>query len=239
MGTTPAKTEKVDDAEDEYTSESTEEVPALQGTPLSTGARMWTPSQFPQTMKLCKDLKSGEFLPEEVQLTRLGYGRTRAVYTLPPSVQHGYPHDCVIKLCMVRQHHGKEFEWGAHTGLVAPTYLKGQISVDFGVQARYVHYSVQKRATLATAWVARFSSNRLLTHDLALYLLSTLLALELRGVVLCDVGPSNMMVSALIPYPQVVYGDVAGWSVHHKIRHRGVAGFENLFRDFPRTQTAL
>ena len=48
-----------------------------------------------------------------------------------------------------------------------------------------------------------------------------------------------MMVSALIPYPQVVYGDVAGWSVHHKIRHRGVGGFENLFRDFPRTQTAL
>ena len=48
-------------------------------------------SQFPQTLKLCKDLKSGEFLPEEVQLTRLGYGRTRAVYTLPPSAQHTYP----------------------------------------------------------------------------------------------------------------------------------------------------
>ena len=140
---------------------------------------------------------------------------------------------------MVRQHHGKEFEWGLHSGLVAPTYLKGQISVDFGVQARYVHYSVQKRATLATAWVAQFGSNQLLTHDLALYLLPTLLALELRGAVLCDVGPSNMMVRALIPYPQVIYGDVAGWSIHHKIRHRGVGGFENIFRDFPQIHAAL
>ena len=40
-----------------------------------------------------------------------------------------------------------------------------------------------------------------LTHDLALYALSTLLALELRGAVLCDVGPSNLMVRAPIPYP--------------------------------------
>ena len=32
-----AKTEQVDDYEDEYTSESTQEVPALQGTPLTTG----------------------------------------------------------------------------------------------------------------------------------------------------------------------------------------------------------
>ena len=36
-----SKTEQVDDSEDEYTSESTQEVPALQGTPLTTGARMW------------------------------------------------------------------------------------------------------------------------------------------------------------------------------------------------------
>ena len=107
---------------------------------------------------------------------------------------------------MVRQRHGKEFEWGQHSGLVAPTYLKGQISVDFGVQARYVHFSVQKRATLATAWVAQFGSNQTLTHDLALYLLSTLLALELRGAVLCDVGPSNMMVRALVPYPRLSSG---------------------------------
>ena len=61
----PAKTEKAD-ADTDYTSESTEEVPALKGTPLSRGARMWTPSQFPLTMALCKDLRTGEFLPEEV-----------------------------------------------------------------------------------------------------------------------------------------------------------------------------
>ena len=200
---------------------------------------MWTPSQFPQTLILCKNLNSGEFLPEKSQLTRLGYGRTRAVYTLLPSAQHTYPQDCVLKLCMVRQRHGKEFEWGQHSGLVAPTYLKGQISVDFGVQARYVHFSVQKRATLATAWVAQFGSNQTLTHDLALYLLSTLLALELRGAVLCDVGPSNMMVRALVPYPQVIFGDVAGWSIRRKIRHRGVGGFENIFRNFPQTLNAL
>ena len=33
------------------------------------------------------------------------------------------------------------------------------------------------------------------------------------------------MVRAPIPYPQMTYGDVAGWSVHHKIRHRGVGNF--------------
>ena len=126
---------------------------------------------------------------------------------------------------MVRQHHGKEFEWGAHCSLVAPTYLKGQISVDFGVQARYLHFSVQRKATLASNWVAQFGGNVSLTHDLALYAL----ALELRGAVLCDVGPSNLMVRAPIPYPQMTYGDVAGWSVHHKIRHRGVGNFESVF----------
>ena len=65
MGAAPGKTEQVDDAEDDYTSESTEEVPALHGTPLSTGARMWTPSQFPQTLILCKNLNSGQFLPNK------------------------------------------------------------------------------------------------------------------------------------------------------------------------------
>ena len=129
---------------------------------------------------------------------------------------------------MVCQHHGTEFKWGQHSGLVASTYLKGQISVDFGVQARYVHFSVQKRATLATAWVAQFGSNQTLTHDLAL-LLSTLLTLELRGAVLCDVGPSNMMVRALVSHPQVIFENVAGWSIHHKTRHRGVGVFENKF----------
>ena len=193
---------------------------------------MWTSSQFPQTLILCKNLNSGEFLPEEVQLTRLGYGRT--VYTLPPSAQHTYPQNCVLKLCMCASTTAKS---SSRVSTVAwSLHLKGQISVDFGVQARYVHFSVQKRATLATAWVA---SNQMLTHDLALYLLSTLLALELRGAVLCNVGPSNMMVRALAPYPQVIFGDVAGWSIHHKIRHRGVGGFENIFRNFPQTLNAL
>ena len=228
-----SKTEQVDDSEDEYTSESTQEVPALQGTPLTTGARMWSPSQFPLTLKLVKQLQSGELLPEPIQLSRLGFGRTRAVFSLPASALPNTPQRGVLKLCRVRQHHGKEFEWGAHCSLVAPTYLKGQISVDFGVQARYLHFSVQRKTTLASDWVAQFGGNVSLTHDLALYALSTLLALELRGAVLCDVGPSNLMVRAPTPYPQMTYGDVAGWSVHHKIRHRGVGNFESVLRSFP------
>ena len=234
-----SKTEQVGDSEDEYTSESTQEVPALQGTPLTTGARMWFPSQFPLTLQLVKHLQSGEFLPEPIQLSRLGFGRTRAVFSLPASALPNTPEEGVLKLCMVRQHHGKESEWGAHCSLVAPTYLKGQISVDFGVQARYLHFSVQRKATLASNWVAQFGGNVSLTHDLALYALSTLLALELRQAVLCDVGPSNLMVRAPIPYPQMTYGDVAGWSVHHKIRHRGVGNFESVFRSFPAIQTEL
>ena len=100
--------------EDEYTSESTEEVPALRGEPLTKGVRMWTPSQFPLVMTLCKDLKSGEFLPEEVQVERLGYGRTRTVYSLPSIGPYSHYGDCVLKLCLVRQRHGKEAEWGSH-----------------------------------------------------------------------------------------------------------------------------
>ena len=165
-----SKTEQVDDSEDEYTSESTQEVPALQGTPLTTGARMWSPSQFPLTLKLVKQLQSGELLPEPIQLSRLGFGRTRAVFSLPASALPNTPEEGVLKLCMVLQHHGKESEWGAHCSLVAPTYLKGH----FG-----------------------------------------------------------------IPYPQMTYGDVAGWSVHHKIRHRGVGNFESVFRSFPAIQTEL
>ena len=109
-----SKTERVDDSEDEKTSESTEEVPALQGTPLTTGARMWFPSQFPLTLQLVKHLQSGEFLPEPIQLSRLGFGRTRAVFSLPASALPNTPEEGVLKLCMVRQHHGKESEWG-HT----------------------------------------------------------------------------------------------------------------------------
>ena len=41
--------------EDEYTSNSTEEVPALRGEPLTKGVRMWTPSQFPLVLTICKD----------------------------------------------------------------------------------------------------------------------------------------------------------------------------------------
>ena len=182
---------------------------------------MWTPSQFPLTMALCKDLRTGEFLP------RLGYGRTRVVSSLPDS------EDCVLKLCMVRQHHGKEFEWGLHCNLVAATFLKGQVSVDFGEQARFVHFSVQRRA------VARWGSNPPLVRDMAHYLLATLLSLELRGVVLCDVGPSNAMVRANVPYAQAIYGDVAGWSIHKKLRHMGVGGFVNIFQLFPAVQSEL
>ena len=118
--------------EDEYTSESTEEVPALRGEPLTKGVRMWTPSQFPLVMTLCKDLKSGEFLPEEVQVERLKYGRTRAVYSLPSIGPYSHYGDCVLKLCMVRQHHGKEAEWGSHCNLVATTILKGKSAWTLG-----------------------------------------------------------------------------------------------------------
>ena len=76
-------------------------------------------------------------------MSRLGYGRTRAVYSLPATGQLSHPEDCVLKLCMVRQHQGKEFEWGLHCNLVAATFLKGQVSVDFGEQARFVHFSEQ------------------------------------------------------------------------------------------------
>ena len=105
-----SKTEQVDDSEDEYTSESTEEVPALQGTPLTTGARVWFPSQFPLTLQLVKHLQSGEFLPEPIQLSRLGFGRTRAVFSLSAGALPNTPEEGVLKLCMVRQHHGKESE---------------------------------------------------------------------------------------------------------------------------------
>ena len=187
---------------------------------------MWTPSQFPQTLKLIKDLRTGELLPVEAQLTKLGYGRTRAAYALPAEVHQGLPHDSVLKLCMLRQHRGKEHEWGLRTSLVAPTYHQGQISVDFGVEARYIHYSVQQRATMATAWVAQYGGNVPLTHDFALYLLSSLFALELRGAVFVDVGPSNMMI-------------MASWDTNQRIKHRGLGGFENIFRDFPSIQEEI
>ena len=138
---------------------------------------MWTPSQFPLTMALCKDLRTGEFLSEEVQVSRLGYGRTGAVYSLPATGQLSHPEDCVLKLCMVRQRQGKEFEWGSHCNLVAATFLKGQVSVDFGEQARFVRFSVQKRAVMVSDWLAWWGSNPPLVRDMAHYLLATLLSL--------------------------------------------------------------
>ena len=70
-------------------------------------------------------------------------------------------------------------------------------------------------------WLARWKNNPSLVSDMAMYLLSTLLSLELRGVVLCD-GPTNAMVRSLNSYARVVFGDVAGWSLYKKPRHRTV-----------------
>ena len=200
---------------------------------------MWTPSQFPQTLKLIRNLRTGELLPVEAELTKLGYGRTRAAYALPAEVHQNFPHESVLKLCTLRQHRGKEPDWALHTPIVAPTYHQGQVAVDYGVEARYLHFSVQRRASMATAWIAQYGENVALTHHFALYLLSSLLSLELRGAVLVDVGPSNLMISAVVPYPLVVYGDTAGWDVNSRAKHRGLGGFANLFREFPSTQEEI
>ena len=163
-------------SDDEYTSESTEEVPTLQGSPLSTGARMWTPSQFPLTLKLIRNLRTGKLLPVEAELTKLGYGRARAAYALPAEVHQNFLQESVLKLCTLRQHRGKELDWALHTPVVAPTYHQGQVAVDYGVKARYLHFSVQRRASMATAWIAQYGANVALTHHFALYLLSSLLS---------------------------------------------------------------
>ena len=86
--TAPARAEaaKAEGAEsdDEYTSESEEEIPTLQGTPLSTGARLWYPSQMPQTLKLIRHLKTGEILPVAAELPKLGFWpNARSLYALP------------------------------------------------------------------------------------------------------------------------------------------------------------
>ena len=223
-------------SDDEYTSESTEEIPTLQGTPLTTGVRLWYPSQMPQTLKLIRNLRTGELLPVVVELTKLGYGRTRAAYALPPEVHLNFPQqESVLKLCTLRQHRGKEADWAHHSSLVAPTYHQGEVAVDYGVEARYLHFSVQLRAAMATAWIAQYGANGALTHHFALYMLSTLLSLELRGAVLVDVGPSNLMISAVVAYPTAVYGDTAGWDVNPRAKHRGHGGFANLFKEYPST----
>ena len=222
------------DSDDDYTSESAEEIPTLQGTPLSTGARLWYPSQMPQSLKLIRNLKTGEILPVAAELPKLGFGRTRAAYALPPEAN--FPQECVLKLCTLRQHRGKEADWSRFSSLLAPTYHQGEVAVDCGVEARYLHFSVQRRAKMATAWITQYGANGALTHHFALYLLSTLLSLELRGAVLVDVGPSNLMISAIVAYPLAVYGDTAGWDVNSRAKHRGHGGFANLFKEYPSTQ---
>ena len=158
---------------------------------------------------------------------------------------------------MLEQHsqliEGGQAEQGGHSNMASKPLLeksfqgewlqntlpKGQVSVDFGEQARFVHFSVQKRAVMVSDWLARWGSNPPVVRDMAHYLWATLLSLELRGVVLCDVGPSNAMVRANVPYAQAICGDVAGWSIHKKLRHRGVGGFVNIFQLFPAVQSEL
>ena len=50
-----------------------------------------------------------------------------------------------------------------------------------------------------------------------------------------DVGPSNLMISAVVAYPTAVYGDTAGWDVNPRAKHRGHGGFANLFKEYPST----
>ena len=200
---------------------------------------MWTPSQFPLTVKLCINLNTGELLPEEVQLERLGYGRTRAVYSMPSAGPYSKYGDCVLKLCVARQSHGKEAEWGRQCSLAAATVHTGRLILDLGQENKELYFNVQKRAVMVQDWLARWKNNPTLVSDMAMYLLATLLSLELRGVVLCDVGPTNAMVRSLDPYARVVFGDVAGWSLHKKPRHRGVGGFVNIFRGSPPVQAEV
>ena len=58
-------------------------------------------------------------------MERLHFGRTRAVYSMPSTGPYSQYGDCVLKLCMVRQYHGKEAEWGSQSNLRATTILKG------------------------------------------------------------------------------------------------------------------
>ena len=78
-----------------------------------------------------------------------------------------------------------------------------------------------------------------LVRDMAHYLLATLFSLELRGAILCDTGPTNAMVRTKDPYARAVFGDAAGWSLHRKLRHRGVGGFLNIFQAYPAVQAEL
>ena len=162
---------------------------------------------MPHTLKLIRNLRTGELLPAAVELSKLGYGRTRAAYTLPPEVHLNFPQESVLKLCTLKQHRGKEADWARHSPLVAPTYHQGEVAVDYGVEARYLHFSIQLRAAMASAWITQYGANGALTLHFALYMLATLFSLELRGAVLVDVGPSNLMISqwwhTLLPFTEI------------------------------------
>ena len=118
---------------------------------------------------------------------------------------------------------------------MATTVLKGQVSLDFGQEAKYVYFSLQKRAVMVKDWLARWASNPSLVRDMAHYLLATLFSLELRGAILCDIGPTNAMVRTNDPYARALFA----WSFHRKLRHRGVGGFLNIFQAYPSVQAEL
>ena len=130
--------------------------------------------------------------------------------------------------------YGRAVPWKGTT-----TILKGQVSLDFGQEAKYVYFSLQNRAVMVKDWLARWANNPSLVRDMAHYLLATLFSLELRGAILCDIGPTNAMVRTNDPYARAVFGDVAGWSFHRKLRRRGVGGFLNIFQAYPSVQAEL
>ena len=53
-------------------------------------------------------------------------------------------------------------------------------------------------------WLARWANNPSLVRDMVPYLLATLFLLELRGAILCDIGPTNAMVRTNDPYARAV-----------------------------------
>ena len=55
---------------------------------------------------------------------------------------------------------------------MATTILKGQVSLDFGQEAKFVHFSIQKRAVMVMDWLAQWGNNPSLVRDMAHYLLA-------------------------------------------------------------------
>ena len=134
----------------------------------------------------------------------------------------------------------REAEWGSHCNLVATTILKGQVSLDFWTESQVCTLQHLKRAVMVKDWLAQWSNNPSLARDMAHYLLATLFSLELRGAILwCDTGPTNAMVRTKDPYARAVFGDAAGWSLHRKLRRRGVGEFLNIFQAHPAVQAEL